>query len=85
MCARGAYRLEPMEAEMLYVLACRAPSVVAYDALAATLWGRRESPENELGALRVYTSKARRRIAGSGWLVTAEHTQGYRPMPEGVE
>lgn len=75
----GTYKMSPMEAEFLYILAARAPGLVRHDTIDNALWGAAlDQPKDTRKDVQVLVHSVRSKIAGSGWIVANEWHQGYR-------
>lgn len=72
-----AYRLTKAEAVMLAAINARAMELVSHDSLATVLWGPWAEQRDPAG-VKVYVARLRRKLAGTGHVITCVWGHGYR-------
>ena len=76
----GAAALTRTEAEILFILALRAPGAAGHDSIISAVWGTTE-PASAVNIVRVEIASARSKIARLGWTVECVWGRGYRLRP----
>ena len=77
----GSARLEPQEAEILWILTEKYPAVARRDFLIARMYGMGFEPERSSNVLSTRISQMRKKIAGLGFTIVPIERVGYRLAP----